>query len=73
MTFETKNEIYEQIPEILNLYLNTENINNNYINYKIIQKKILKKIYENQKGGNVAKNLSSNQNLISLEYEIPIV
>ena len=52
LTFEAKNKIYQEIDEILNLYLNTENININYINYKIIQKKNFEeKILKTRKEG----------------------
>jgi len=68
LTFEAKNEIYEEIPENLNLYLNAENININYIK---LQKNSKKEIQENigRPGrGTMPKNISSNQNLIPLEY-----
>ena len=31
LSFEAKNEIFEEIPEFLTLYLNGENININYV------------------------------------------
>ena len=68
LTFEAKNEIYEEIPENLNLYLNAENININYIK---LQKNSKKELLENtgRPGkGAMPKNLSSTQNLIPLEY-----
>ena len=66
LTFEAKNDNFEEIPEILNLYLNAENININYIK---IQKSSKKDIQENTgRGGRGTgpKNLIANQNLIPL-------
>ena len=68
LTFEAKNEIYEEIPENLNLYLNAENININYIKLQKNSKKELQENTGRPGKGAMPKNLSSNQNLIPLEY-----
>ena len=68
LTFEAKNEIYEEIPENLNLYLNAENININYIKLQKNSKKELQENTGRPGKGAMPKNLSSTQNLIPLEY-----
>ena len=71
LTFEAKNEIISEIPEFLNLYLNAENINVNYVK---IQKNFKnEKYYHDNIGrggrGGGHKNISQEQNLISLEFK----
>ena len=45
LTFEAKNDNFDEIPENLNLYLNAENININYIK---LQKNSKKELQENK-------------------------
>ena len=71
LTFEAKNQIISEIPEFLNLYLNAENINVNYVK---IQKNFKnEKYYHDNIGrggrGGGHKNISQEQNLISLEFK----
>ena len=71
LTFEAKNEIINEIPEFLNLYLNAENISVNYVN---IQKNFKKEKDNNENlgrggRGGAQKNMSQEQNLISLEFK----
>ena len=71
LIFESKNEIFEEIPEILTLYLNAENMKINHVQMKNTSKKD-KEFQENMgKGvkGSGQKNLASNINLIPLEFK----
>jgi hypothetical protein len=69
LTFVVKNEIADEIPEILTLNLNAENIN-------IISVKMQKNTKKDKecndghgRGGRGSKNLSINQNLLPLEFK----
>ena len=71
LTFEAKNEIFEEIPEFLTLDLNGENIDINYVKMQKNSKKG-KEFQENiGRGGRNGrpKNLAENQNLIPLEFK----
>ena len=71
LTFEAKNEIFEEIPEFLTLDLNGENININYVKMQKNSKKG-KEFQENMgRGGRNGrpKNIAENQNLIPLEFK----
>ena len=71
LTFEAKNEIFEEIPEFLTLDLNGENIDINYVKMQKNSKKG-KEFQENiGRGGRNGrpKNLAENQNLIQLEFK----
>ena len=71
LSFEAKNEIFEEIPEFLTLYLNGENININYVKMQKNSKRE-KDFQENSgRGGRSGrpKNITGNQNLIPLEFK----
>ena len=71
LTFVVKNEIIEEIPEILTLYLNAENININSVKMQINKKKEKEFSEGPGKGGRggSSKNLIIEQNFIPLEYK----
>ena len=71
LTFAVKNEIIEEIPEILTLYLNVENININSVKMQINKKKEKEFSEGPGKGGRggSSKNLIIEQNFIPLEYK----
>ena len=71
LTFAVKNEIIEEIPEILTLYLNAENININSVKMQINKKKEKEFSEGPGKGGRggSSKNLIIEQNFIPLEYK----
>ena len=71
LTFEAKNEIFEEIPEFLTLDLNGENIDINYVKMQKNSKKG-KEFQENiGRGGRNGrpKNIAESQNLIPLEFK----
>ena len=72
LTFESKNEIFEEIPEFLNLNLNAENIQINAIKLEN-NSKMEKDIQENSgRGGRgfpPRKSFANNQNLIPLGFK----
>ena len=69
LTFEAKNDNFEEIPENLNLYLNAENININYIKLQKYSKKDIQENTGRGGRGTGPKNVATNQNLIPLEYK----
>ena len=71
LTFVVINEIIEEIPEILTLYLNAENININSVKMQINKKKEKEFSEGPGKGGRggSSKNLIIEQNFIPLEYK----
>ena len=71
LTFESKNEIFEEIPDFLTLYLNAENIKINHVQMQNFSKKEKESQQNSGRGGRGGglKNLASHQNLIPLEYK----
>ncbi len=71
LTFESKNEIFEEIPEFLTLNLNAENFQINSIKMQNNTKKEKNNQENRARGGRggLQKNSANNQSLIPLEFK----
>ena len=71
LSFESKNEMFEEIPDFLTLYLNAENIKINYVKMQNNSKKETESQENMGRGGRGGgqKYFGANQNLIPLEFK----